>query len=438
MRVLLVCHGFPPVGVAGVERLSAQTATGLAARGHYMTVLTRRPTAAPPTLALEQESRDGIEVTWIVGGGDKRGRFPGHEPQLEQIFERMLVERLPDVVLVTHLLHHSPGYVAIAHRWRIPVVLELHDFFAICPRAHLQRPTGELCEGPEDGAACARHCFQHDREAELRWALRARSFREAVEAADSVLAPSRFVADAIAPLRGKAAPVAVVDNPVADHGPALSAPRDPAAPLHLASIGVTVEHKGFQVVVEALRRARLPAARYSIFGRVAHPLDRDLHALAGEVPGLELRVFGEFEPHHLPALLTDADAVVVPSLVAETFSIVTREAFACGLPVIASRIGALADAIRPGENGWLFPPGDASALAALLQQLDGDRERLRAAAAAAGQTEVVSVADRAGRIEALLRDVVARGVERPPEGRELLLMRDALARSDADHARRLR
>ncbi len=431
MKVLLVCHGYPPYGVAGVERLSAQTAATLVARGHEVTVFTRRPTAAPPTLALERTARDGVAVVTATGGGRIFDQFPGHEPTMERIFERLLVEEDPDVVLATHLQHHSPGYVAIAQRWGVPVVLELHDFFALCPRAHLQRRSGELCDGPEGGAACALHCFPEQAESELRWALRAKSFAEAVRGADEVLVPSRYVATAFEPLRGEATEIQIVDNAVGDLGPVLRGPAGPPAPLHLASIGVTVEHKGFQVVIEALRRNRLPA-RYTVFGVALQPGAGMLHRVAEDAPHLELRLFGGFSPSHLPALLADADALVVPSLVPETYSIVVREAFVCGLPVIASRIGALPDAIRPGENGWLFEPGDASDLAALLQILNGDRDRLRRARVGARASDVTTVAARTDRIEQLLQGTVERARGRVGSGSdadtELKLMREALLR----------
>lgn len=433
MKVLLVCHGYPPTGVAGVERLSAQTAETLSERGHELTVLTRQPSAAPATPALQRETRAGVPVVSIVGGGSTFEQFPGYEPALERIFERMLTEVAPDVVLLAHLLHHSPGYVAVAQRWGIPVVLELHDFFALCPRIHLQRRSGELCGGPEGGAACARHCFGDQRDAELRWALRSQSFAEALRCADELLAPSRFVAEAFESARAGGSPIRVVDNAVGALGPVLRGDRDPSGPLQLASIGVTVEHKGFQVVVEALRLAALPASRYTILGVALPPLSRQLHEAADAIPGLELRLFNGFSPPHLPALLADADALVVPSLVAETYSIVAREAFACGLPVIASAIGALPDAIRPGDNGWLFEPGAASELAVLLQRLYSDPSLLRRAAAGARASEVTSVAARTDRIEELLEAVVERTDRRPSQGHgtELLLMREALAAADA-------
>src|SRR4051812_4268424 len=254
MRILLVSHGFPPHGVAGVERVAHQTATSLAARGHAVTVLTRRPSPAPPTLALEREHRDGVDVIRIAGGGSTFAQYPGYEDDLERIFVRMLAEVVPDAVVIAHLLHQSPGYVAAAHAWGVPVVLELHDFYAACPLAHLQRVSGERCGGPEGGAACATHCFPQQDDAHARWALRALEFRQAVHDADAVLAPSRFVADSFAELRGAArTPIEVVGNGVGLPGVGTAAasrePRDPDAPLELASVGVVIEHKGPHVVV---------------------------------------------------------------------------------------------------------------------------------------------------------------------------------------------
>jgi glycosyltransferase involved in cell wall biosynthesis len=435
MRVLLVCHGYPPDGIAGVERLSAQTAEALARRGHEVTVLTARPGERPASPVLRRDTRAGIPVVAVAGGASTPEAFPGHEPRLETIFERMLVETAPDVVLATHLMHHSPGYVRVAHRLGIPFALELHDFFMLCPRAHLLRRNGDLCGGPEGGSACARHCFGDQHDPQLRWSLRSESFAAAVRDADAVLAPSRLVADAFSSRRG-GAEISVVPNAVADFGPVLRTESDRGGPLHLASIGVTVEHKGFQTVVEALRLARLPAVRYTIFGAALAPLCFDLLRAGDEIEGLELRLYDRFEPHHLPVLLADVDALAIPSLVPETYSIVAREGLACGIPLIAAAIGALPEAVREGENGWLFEPGDAAGLALLLQRLDRDREMLARAAQGADEEAVVSVSQRTDAVESILRSAVAGGPRDDAPGRdELGLMREALVESDASRGR---
>lgn len=435
MRLLLICHGYPPFGVAGVERVSQQTAESLTARGHEVIVLTRRPTAAPPSFQIERDRRNGVPVVTIAGGGATFSSFPGRESPLEGAFQRVLAEEQPDVVLLSHTLHHSPGYVGIAKRWGIPVAVELHDFFFACPRAHLERVSGERCGGPEAGRACAAHCFPSE-DADVdqaRWSLRAHLFRSALQDADRVIAPSRFVAERFAEMRRPRAPIVVLGNGVPDSfEPDVQARRrDRSGPLHVASIGVATPHKGFHVVVEALRRARLSAARYTIFGLPTDGYDDELRDAADEVDGLELRLNGGFEPAELPALLADVDLVVVPSLVEETYSIAAREALACGLPVVASRLGALPAAVRHGVTGLLFEPGDAGALAAQLAALDGDRQSLADLAAGVARERPFTVSDRADALERLLRDLVG-DRSRAPAGSgdggevELRVLRDAL------------
>ena len=80
MKVLLVCHGYPPTGVTGVERISAQVARELTARRHQVTVLTRRPVPEPEAFVLERDTREGVPVVAIAGGGSGFGQFPCASP----------------------------------------------------------------------------------------------------------------------------------------------------------------------------------------------------------------------------------------------------------------------------------------------------------------------------------------------------------------------
>jgi len=69
------------------------------------------------------------------------------------------------------------------------------------------------------------------------------------------------------------------------------------------------------------------------------------------------------------ARLEEADVVVMPSDSPEPFGLVAIEAFARGRPVIGSGAGGLLDIVTDGVDGWLYPPGDAAALAELLAGL---------------------------------------------------------------------
>lgn len=67
-----------------------------------------------------------------------------------------------------------------------------------------------------------------------------------------------------------------------------------------------------------------------------------------------------------PAILA-SNATVLPSVAVETFSMAMLESMALGVPVIASRIGGVSEAIEHGRSGLLFPPGDTDALVAALR-----------------------------------------------------------------------
>jgi glycosyltransferase involved in cell wall biosynthesis len=187
-------------------------------------------------------------------------------------------------------------------------------------------------------------------------------------------------------------------------------------------------HKGAHVVVEALRLARLPAARLTLFGGLVQPYFRELRESAEEVENLEFLAFDGFTPTELPVLLADVDAVIVPSLVWETYSIVAREAMALGIPVIASRIGALPEAIRDHDNGLLFTPGSAEELARILRTLAYEPDLVERLRGGIRRSDWISVAERTRGIERVLRDAVARTARRPDgyELQELTSLRDGL------------
>lgn len=416
MRILLVSHGYPPFGFAGVERVTEQSAIGLTSAGHEVTVLSRRITPAPGLPRVEHSRhKDGVEVIMVAGGATSPGGpFPGHQDRLERIFERVLLQILPDVVVIGHLVGHSPGYVSVAHRWRVPVVLELHDFYTVCERAHLERLSGDLCDGPDAGRACAQHCFSDQEDGVGRWALRTHLFGLAVAEADAVICPSQFVADHFCKLNSRPKELHVIPNGISLEGRTSVIRETPGArsgeaPLRLASIGVVTPHKGAHVVVESLRKARLPAVRYTLFGALTQPYAARLRRTAERNSGLELQTYGAFEPSSLPDLLAQVDAVVVPSLVWETFSIVAREAMACGVPVIASRLGALPEAVRDGENGLLFAVDKTSELAEIFQRINADRSILDGLRAGIRPSDWITVEERTERLETLLERICLKG-----------------------------
>jgi len=89
-----------------------------------------------------------------------------------------------------------------------------------------------------------------------------------------------------------------------------------------------------------------------------------VQTLAG-VPGIEL--LGRQPRENILALMREASFLVFPSVCYEGLPMAILEAFACGLPVIASRLGAMAEVVEDGRTGLLFTPGDSADLAAKIE-----------------------------------------------------------------------
>jgi glycosyltransferase involved in cell wall biosynthesis len=129
--------------------------------------------------------------------------------------------------------------------------------------------------------------------------------------------------------------------------------------------------------------------------------------------GERVRLLGE--RHDVPELLADADVFVLSSS-SEGLPVSVLEAMAAGLPVVASRVGGVAELVVDGETGILVRPGDASALAAALSSLIADpaeRRRLGAAGRARAEERFDLEPFRRAHVELYSRELARRGLPVP-------------------------
>ncbi len=89
---------------------------------------------------------------------------------------------------------------------------------------------------------------------------------------------------------------------------------------------------------------------------------------------------GSVQPEMLPRIYGCLDVVLIPTF-RESLGLAGLEAMACGVPVIASKVGGLMDYVEDGENGYFFPPGEVVALSARIEEFihltQENRDRLR-------------------------------------------------------------
>jgi D-inositol-3-phosphate glycosyltransferase len=95
-----------------------------------------------------------------------------------------------------------------------------------------------------------------------------------------------------------------------------------------------------------------------------------------------VRLLGAVPAHEMPAWYRSADVVAATPWY-EPFGISPLEAMACGVPVVATAVGGLADTVVDGVTGDLVPPRDPRALSTALRRLLADEMRRAAYGAAA-------------------------------------------------------
>ena len=154
----------------------------------------------------------------------------------------------------------------------------------------------------------------------------------------------------------------------------LSLPQDR---LQILFVGLLAPVKGLDILIEALRLVGDGEADCLLVG--TGPLEEQLRRAAAAAGIAErVRFVGPQPSGEIPAWLNAADLLVLPSL-SEGRPNVVVEAQACGLPVLATRVGGTPELIEHGETGLLVESGDPEALAAGLSRLlcdAGLRQRL--------------------------------------------------------------
>lgn len=296
------------------------------------------------------------ELGWAVREHAVPGAWPRAGPSAQVALART-VEAIPDgaVVLLDGLIASAAPEVLVPQARRLRQVVLVH-----MPLGH-RTPAGAAAP------------------------VRARE-REALSAAEAVVTTSAWARRRLAELYALPAERVHVAEPGVD---AARLVPGSAAGNSLLCVAAVTPGKGHDVLLDGLSMAGKHSWRCECVGS----LDRDppraerVRGRAQELGlGERVRFPGPLTGEELDRAYAAADLLVLASH-AETYGMVVTEALARGLPVIATEVGGVPEALGYGENGirpgLLVPPGDPRALGVALREWLADRElrhRLRRAA----------------------------------------------------------
>jgi glycosyltransferase involved in cell wall biosynthesis len=374
LSICMVTTFYPPYHSGGEAFYIYCLSNELARRGHQVTVVHcvdsyRVQTSAPPRGDFPHEP--GVTVHRLKSRVGRvsplitylSGRPGLKAPALDRIFRNTRFD-----VVHFHLMTLF-GLATLRYGGDAVRLYTTHDHWLVCPMYDLWKENRELCEKPD----CLRCTLSFGRPPQL-WRYTDLLPRE-IEHVDLFLSPSASTIRQHQrrgfdrPIRQLPyfLPLAKATAPAAP-GP-LEGPR-PGRPYFLF-VGRLVKLKGVHTLIDAFRRysaADLLIAGDGVYGE----------ELRQQAAGLDhVRFLGRVHPDRLRGLYAGATAVLVPSLVYETFGFITLEALAQRTPVIATTLGAVGELAEASGGGITYRTQDEM-LAAMerIRTTPGLREEL--------------------------------------------------------------
>lgn len=302
-----------------------------------------------------------------------------HSREAVRRIGKLLDETRPDLMHCHNIYHQlTPSIIGAAKSRGVPVVLTLHDYKTVCPvHSRLKHgvPCSECLDGNSfrvvanrcEGGSLARSLLLYA-EAAVQRAMRS------YEQVDHFIAPSRFMLDAVSHRVGRER-ISLLYNGI-DTTHIRPSNSDGNYVLYLGRLS---PEKGVET---ALRAHEMNGGAWKLQVAGAGPLEQTLQSRYSGVGFM-----GHLSGDRAKEAVANASLVVVPSMWFENCPMSVLEAMAHGKPVVAAAIGGIPELVADGKTGFLFAPGRADELGAMVGRLMNDRT-LRASMGAAGREKV--------------------------------------------------
>lgn len=394
LEIWYLVHCFFPEKKGGTERFVLNVAQTQQRLGHRVRVITL---GMEPLKEYDHHSQDifwkeySFQGISVISFRYKRTPFGLYYKRIDEndkamaAFARLLfAQHRPDIV---HCAYGQPmaAFLKICRIEKIPYLMTLTGFDSLCHYTTMVDKSGRFCQGSEHGLRCQKNCRTYGiKDYQERW----KQAKRYLFGAAYVAVPSEYVAKVV---EKEFEGLSTLVIPHGIHPPVTNRVRRGYV-RHFSYIGTLTEMKGIPLLLDAF--SYLPDdCTLEIYGDGNAEYTARLQQLSGHDARIHFR--GSLPPERIGEAYERSDCVVVPSLVPETYNFVLREALQSGCFVIAARIGAMPEAVKEGENGFLFTPGDSQdLLRALNATLKFKMESYR-------QTKFPSIAEEGRQYEAL-------------------------------------
>lgn len=370
--------------------------------------------AHPDNLPMRYAEHFPSHVEFEPAPSDPRGRLElvGRmlwSKQAYQGISAVIKDFRPDVVHMHNIYHQlSPSMVRACAKAGVPVVMTLHDYKLACPTYQFL-DQGEVCTACVGGSltnAVRRRCKDGSLAASAIAMVEVGAHR-ALKAYDPVarfLCPSAFLRDQMVAAGLHTGKMLHLDNFTDTDVPVRSHPGE-----GVLFAGRLSHEKGVDTLVDAagILAREVDGPVLEIVGD--GPDRAALEAQAQRVAPDAIRFHGRVTADQVRGFLRGARVSAVPSRWYENQPLSVLEAYASGVPVVASAMGGLNDLVTPGVDGALVPAADPQVLADALRPYlqDPDLSMRHGAAARQRAEERHNPAGHAARIEQIYAEAIS-------------------------------
>jgi glycosyltransferase involved in cell wall biosynthesis len=366
LRILVVNVFFPPQTLGGATRVVRDNLDHLldhaADRFEIAVAATDLEGGSPYRTRID--AYRGVPVYRIAGPSEMHMDWRPFNPQMRSPFEDLLDRFAPDLVHF-HCVQRLTATVVEAVKARaIPYIVTAHDAWWISDYQFLTDLDGSVRPSSQEPLRDASDPAQ----GAMASIARRRRLKRILDSAAAICAVSETFADVY---RQAGFPQTIaIPNGVPRLAPIARRPSATGR-VRLGHIGGRTLHKGATLIETVLK-----ASRFSNLALTLVDHTRSTHQVTEEIWGTTpVRIIGNVPQDKVGTLYAEMDVLLAPSLWPESFGLVTREAQASKLWVVASDRGAIGADIVEGVNGFRIEVQSPSGLRDVLACIDADPDR---------------------------------------------------------------
>lgn len=400
MRILQVVHSYPSERMGGVENLTENLSNELG-RKHEVYVFYPIYRSKGNNYNIKYSKNNNVNICELLIKNNVYYRikmfcnadFPdiAHENIYIESAFKILLERIkPDIVHFQHLLGLTMMLPLIAKQY-CPVVFTINDYWLLCPTTHFLEPDGMICNNIRV-KGCSK-CFMEYLIKETINRYNVLAFMKDIKFAGFGKICEFYFKDSLQKRMLKTRQMfenidkticisksilkKCIENKLFDEkmkveviypGIAINnilriekTDKKSLSKIRFGFVGNISERKGVHVLIGAFKKLKNYNMELLIYGKINYNNIYHKYLIKKAFGEPNIKIMDSFNSAKDP--YSNIDILVVPSVAYEGYGLVVQEAFASGIPVIASNIGALNESVRDMENGMLFKVGQSEDLA---------------------------------------------------------------------------